>query len=78
MFIDSNITKWKLPPWSDEQRKDLAKVVVDKCPVHFSVGHLVVAGSDTKEPYGKWLVAMNKLSKGRPRPGLHADPRCGA
>ncbi|MGA7392082.1 MAG: hypothetical protein WBL40_14810 [Terrimicrobiaceae bacterium] len=27
--------------------------------------HLVVAGSDTKNPYGKWLVAMNKLSKGR-------------
>lgn len=65
MFIDSNITKWKLPPWTDEQRKDLTKVVVDKMPTHFSTGHLVVAGSDTKEPYGKWLVAMNKLSKGR-------------
>lgn len=65
LFIDSNITKWKLPPWSDEEKKDLTKVVLDKCPVHFSVGHLVVAGSDTKNPYGKWLVAMNKLSKGR-------------
>ncbi|MGV3532102.1 MAG: Sec-dependent nitrous-oxide reductase, partial [Chthoniobacteraceae bacterium] len=65
MFIDSNITKWKLPPWTDEERKDLSKVVLDKMPVHFSVGHLVVAGSDTKEPYGKWLVSMNKLSKGR-------------
>jgi nitrous-oxide reductase len=65
LFIDSNITKWKLPPWSEEEKKDLTKVVLDKCPVHFSVGHLVVAGSDTKEPYGKWLVAMNKLSKGR-------------
>ncbi|HZJ17468.1 MAG TPA: Sec-dependent nitrous-oxide reductase [Chthoniobacteraceae bacterium] len=65
MFIDSNITKWKLPPWSDEEKKDLTKVVLDKCPVHFSVGHLVVAGSDTREPYGKWLVSMNKLSKGR-------------
>ena len=65
LFIDSNITKWKLPPWTDEEKKDLTKAVLDKCPVHFSVGHLVVAGSDTKEPYGKWLVAMNKLSKGR-------------
>ncbi len=65
LFIDSNITKWKLPPWTAEQKKDLTKVVVDKMPVHFSVGHLVVAGSDTKEPYGKWLVSMNKLSKGR-------------
>jgi nitrous-oxide reductase len=65
MFIDSNITKWKLPPWSDDEKKDLTKVVLDKVPCHFSTGHLVVAGSDTKKPYGKWLVAMNKLSKGR-------------
>jgi len=65
LFIDSNITKWKLPPWTEAQKKDLTQVVVDKIPVHFSVGHLVVAGSDTKHPYGKWLVAMNKLSKGR-------------
>jgi nitrous-oxide reductase len=65
MFIDSNITKWKLPPWSDDEKKDLNKVVLDKVPCHFSTGHLVVAGSDTKKPYGKWLVAMNKLSKGR-------------
>ena len=65
MFIDSNITKWKLPPWSDDEKKDLNKVVLDKVPCHFSTGHLVVAGSDTKRPYGKWLVAMNKLSAGR-------------
>jgi nitrous-oxide reductase len=65
MFIDSNITKWRLPPWTEDEKKDLTKVVIDKCPVHFSVGHLVVAGSDTREPYGRWLVAMNKLSKGR-------------
>ena len=65
MFIDSNITKWKLPPWSEDERKDMNKVVLDKVPCHFSTGHLVVAGSDTKKPYGKWLVAMNKLSKGR-------------
>ena len=65
MFIDSNITKWKLPPWTDDEKKDLNKVVLDKVPCHFSTGHLVVAGSDTKKPYGKWLVAMNKLSAGR-------------
>ena len=39
--------------------------MLDKIPVHYSIGHLVVAGSDTTHPYGKWLVAMNKLSKGR-------------
>jgi nitrous-oxide reductase len=65
LFIDSQVAKWKLPPWTDEEKKDLSKVVLDKIPVHWSIGHLVVAGSDTKHPYGKWLVAMNKLSKGR-------------
>ncbi len=65
LFIDSQVAKWKLPPWTDEEKKDLSKVVLDKIPVHWSIGHLVVAGSDTKKPYGKWLVAMNKLSKGR-------------
>ena len=65
MFIDSNITKWKLPPWNDDERKDMNKTVLDKVSTHFSTGHLVVAGSDTAHPYGKWLVAMNKLSAGR-------------
>jgi nitrous-oxide reductase len=65
LFIDSAVAKWKLPPWTDEEKADLSKVVLDRITVHYSIGHLVVAGSDTKEPYGKWLVAMNKLSKGR-------------
>lgn len=65
LFIDSNITKWKLPPWTAEEKANLESVVLDKMPVHFSVGHLVVAGSDTRQPYGKWLVSMNKLAKGR-------------
>jgi nitrous-oxide reductase len=65
LFIDSAVAKWSLPPWSDEEKADLEKVVTDKITVHHSIGHLVVSGSDTKDPEGKWLVAMNKLSKGR-------------
>jgi nitrous-oxide reductase len=65
MFIESVVTKWRLPPWSEEDRKDLNRVVVDKIPVHHNIGHLVVGGSDTRQPYGRYLVAMNKLSKGR-------------
>jgi nitrous-oxide reductase len=65
MFIDSAIVKWKLPPWTEEEKKDLTKAVLDKVQAHFSTGHLVVAGSDTAHPYGKWCVAMNKLSAGR-------------
>ncbi|PTY08180.1 nitrous-oxide reductase [Opitutaceae bacterium EW11] len=65
LFIESAVAKWKLPPWSDEEKKDLSKVVLDKISVHYNIGHLVIGGSDTKAPYGKYLVAGNKLSKGR-------------
>ena len=65
LYVESAVAKWTLPPWNDQQRKDLATIVTDKIPVHFNIGHLVVGGSDTREPYGKYLVAMNKLSKGR-------------
>ncbi len=65
LYIESAVAKWKLPPWTPDERKDLNKVVLDKIAVHYNIGHLVVGGSDTKQPYGKYLVAMNKLSKGR-------------
>jgi nitrous-oxide reductase len=65
LFIESAVAKWKMPPWTAEERADLNKAVLDKIAVHYNIGHLVVGGSDTKKPYGKYLVAMNKLSKGR-------------
>ncbi|MCU0792374.1 MAG: Sec-dependent nitrous-oxide reductase [Opitutaceae bacterium] len=65
LYIESVVTKWKLPPWTAEEKADLNKVVLDKIDVHYNIGHLVVGGSDTKKPYGDYLVAMNKLSKGR-------------
>jgi nitrous-oxide reductase len=65
LYIESAVAKWKLPPWTEAQLADTESIVTDKMPVHFNIGHLVVGGSDTRQPYGKWLVAMNKLSKGR-------------
>lgn len=65
LFIASQVAKFRLPPWTDEERADLEQVVVDKIDVHFNIGHLVIGGSDTREPYGDWLVAMNKHAAGR-------------
>ncbi len=65
LYVESTVAKWKLPPWTDEERKKLDKIVVDKIDVHFNIGHLVAGASDTDKPYGTYLVAMNKLSKGR-------------
>lgn len=65
LFIDSKVAKFQLPPWTDEQKADMQKAVLDRIDVHINPGHLVVAGSDTKNPEGKWLVSMNKQSVGR-------------
>lgn len=54
-FISSEVVKW-----------DVEKLeVIDKKPTYYSPGHLVIPGGETSEPYGKYLVAMNKITKDR-------------
>jgi nitrous-oxide reductase len=55
MFVSSEVVKWKLGTWE----------VVDRQPTFYSVGHLMIPGGDSKHPYGKYLVAMNKITKDR-------------
>ncbi len=54
-FISSEIVKWKLGTWE----------VVDRIPVYYSVGHLCIPGGDSRKPWGKYLIAMNKITKDR-------------
>ncbi len=63
LFVESAVAKWKLPPY--ETGAKMEQYVVDKISVHYNIGHLVASHGDTEEPDGRWLVAMNKLSKGR-------------
>lgn len=63
LFVESAVSKWKLPPY--EAGVDPQSLVVQKMPVHFNIGHLVTSHGDTEKPRGDYLVAMNKLSKGR-------------
>ncbi|EDP74727.1 nitrous oxide reductase precursor, partial [Hydrogenivirga sp. 128-5-R1-1] len=39
--------------------------VVDRIPVYYSIGHLVIPGGDSAKPWGKYLIAMNKITKDR-------------
>jgi nitrous-oxide reductase len=55
MFISSEVVKWKLGTWE----------VLDRIPTYYSIGHLMIPGGDTEKPYGKYLVAMNKITKDR-------------
>ncbi len=55
MFVSSEIVKWKVD----------TREVVDRLPVYYSVGHLLIPGGDSKKPWGKYLVSMNKITKDR-------------
>ncbi len=55
LFIDSAIAKWN--PATGE--------VLDTIPVSYNIGHLMVPGGDTMQPYGQYVIALNKLSHGR-------------
>lgn len=66
LFLDSAIAKWSVG--GDYQKKNGEKTpwkLVDKVSIHYNVGHLQAPGSNTKKPYGKYLVALNKWSVDR-------------
>ncbi|UJH69257.1 Sec-dependent nitrous-oxide reductase [Allomuricauda sp. SCSIO 65647] len=54
-FISSEVVKWKLGTWE----------VVDRQPCFYSVGHLMIPGGNSRKPFGKYVVAMNKITKDR-------------
>lgn len=55
MFVSSEIVKWNI--------KDLK--VLDRQPVYYSPGHLMIPGGDSKKPDAKYVVAYNKITKDR-------------
>ena len=63
LFVESAVAKWKLPPYDDPS--NMEQYVLDKIPVAYNIGHLVSAEGDSINPDGNYLVALNKLSKGR-------------
>lgn len=54
-FISSEVVKWKVGTWE----------VVDRQPCYYSVGHLMIPGGNSRKPYGKYVLAMNKITKDR-------------
>ncbi|MCZ2141432.1 MAG: Sec-dependent nitrous-oxide reductase, partial [Bacteroidia bacterium] len=54
-FVSSEVVKWNI--------KDLT--VLDRVPTFYSVGHLCIPGGDSKKPFGKYLIAYNKITKDR-------------
>ncbi|NOX17398.1 MAG: Sec-dependent nitrous-oxide reductase [Chlorobi bacterium] len=54
-FISSEVVKWQLGTWK----------VIDRKPTYYSVGHLMIPGGNSRKPFGKYMVAMNKITKDR-------------
>jgi nitrous-oxide reductase len=54
-FISSNVIKWRLDDFS----------VVDTADVYYSPGHLMIPGGDSGQPWGKYMLVMNKITKDR-------------
>lgn len=54
-FVSSEVVKWSI--------KDLK--VLDRAKTFYSVGHLCIPGGDSKKPFGKYLIAYNKITKDR-------------
>jgi len=54
-FISSEIIKWRLGTWD----------VVDRIPVYYSIGHLMIPGGDSAKPWDTFVVSLNKITKDR-------------
>jgi nitrous-oxide reductase len=54
-FVSSEIVKWDV--------KTLK--VLDRVPTYYSIGHLSVPGGPTNKPWGKYVIAYNKITKDR-------------
>jgi len=54
-FISSEVVKWRLGTWE----------ILDRQPTFYSVGHLMIPGGNSRKPFGKYMVAMNKITKDR-------------
>jgi len=54
-FISSEIVKWSLETFT----------VVDRIPTYYSPGHLSIPGGDTRQPWGEYVISLNKITKDR-------------
>lgn len=55
MFVSSELVKWNIESLE----------VLDRVPTFYSVGHLSIPGGPTAKPWGKYVVAYNKITKDR-------------
>jgi len=67
LFIDSQVVKWNIQKAIDLYKKPAGSgtAVVDRLDIHYQIGHIMASMAETKEADGRYLVALNKISKDR-------------
>lgn len=55
-FLSNNILKWRLGKKCE---------ALQKIPAYYNIGHLSIVGGDTKNPYGKYMISLNKVTQDR-------------
>jgi len=55
MFVSSEVVKWDTKTFQ----------VLDRIPAYYAIGHLMIPGGDSRKPWGKYLIALNKITKDR-------------
>ena len=55
-FLSNNILKWRIGDKCE---------AVQKIPAYYNIGHLSIVGGDNRNPYGKYMVALNKITQDR-------------
>jgi nitrous-oxide reductase len=55
MFVSSEVVKWSTTTFQ----------VLDRIPAYYAIGHLMIPGGDSRKPWGRYLIALNKITKDR-------------
>lgn len=55
MFISSELVKWDLE----------TQEILDRQPVYYSPGHVMIPGGNSGHPFGKYALSLNKITKDR-------------
>lgn len=63
LFLDSAVAKWSLGGEYQQDHPEVpAWTLIEKLPIQYNVGHVAIPGSDTAQPYGDYLLSLNKWS----------------
>ncbi len=65
LFLDSAVARWSLGGEYTAKSGEQPWKLITKTPIQYNIGHLCIAGGDTVNPDGHYLVSLSKWSVDR-------------